>query len=232
MKSYFKITYGYKFDSGATIQFNLVMDEQTLLLVSEDRPATPEWMRLGYHKCALCPLDERTHASCPVAANLAGISEKFKQFASHDRVSVAVLVEERTYSKNTTVEQGLSPLIGIIMTTSGCPIMEQLKPMVRYHLPFASVDETVFRMVSMYLVAQYLRRQAGATTESGLEGLKKIYSEVGQVNRDFSERLSGAAQSDANVNALVHLDAFAKIIPLAADDLLKKIAPYFSALLR
>jgi hypothetical protein len=94
------------------------------------------------------------------------------------------------------------------------------------------VDETVFRMVSMYLVAQYLRRQAGATTESGLEGLKKIYSEVGQVNRDFSERLSGAAQSDANVNALVHLDAFAKIIPLAADDLLKKIAPYFSALLR
>jgi hypothetical protein len=34
------------------------------------------------------------------------------------------------------------------------------------------------------------------------------------------------------VNALVNLDAFAKMVPLAADSMLAKITPYFSALLR
>ena len=59
------------------------------------------------------------------------------------------------------VQMGVSSLLGVIMTTSGCPIMAQLKPMVRFHLPFASLEETIFRMVSMHLVAQYLRHQDG-----------------------------------------------------------------------
>jgi len=37
--------------------------------------------------------------------------------------------------------------------------MDPLKPMVRYHLPFASLDETVYRMVSAVLVAQLIREQ-------------------------------------------------------------------------
>lgn len=52
------------------------------------------------------------------------------------------------------------------------------------------------------------------------------------MNNDFAERLLGAAQNDVNVNALVNLDAFAKMVPLAADQMLRKIAPYFSALLK
>jgi hypothetical protein len=118
------------------------------------------------------------------------------------------------------------------MATSGCPVLEQLKPMVRFHLPFASLEETIFRMVSMYLVAQYLRHQAGKTAEWGLDGLRKIYAQVEQVNSDFADRLVGAAQNDVNINALVNLDAFAKMVPLAADKLLHKIAPYFSTLLK
>ncbi len=147
-------------------------------------------------------------------------------------MGVVVIVEERTYSKETTVQMGLSPLLGIIMTTSGCPIMEQLKPMVRFHLPFASLEETIFRMVSMYLVAQYLRKQAGRSAEWDLDGLTRIYAQIAQVNKDFVDRLLGAAKNDVNVNALVNLDAFAKMVPLAADSMLAKITPYFSALLR
>jgi hypothetical protein len=44
--------------------------------------------------------------------------------------------------------------------------------------------------------------------------------------------LLGAAKNDVNVNVLVNLDAFAKMVPLAADSMLVKITPYFSALLR
>ena len=127
---------------------------------------------------------------------------------------------------------GLSPLLGIIMTTTGCPILEQLKPMVRFHLPFASLEETIFRMVSMHLVAQYLRKQSGKSAEWSLEGLNRVYDRVSQVNNDFADRLTAACQTDVNVNALVNLDAFAKMVPLAAESMLKKITPYFESLLK
>lgn len=232
MPDQFLITYAYRFDDGGTAKFDLLLDKGTLALTLEKQKDLPEWTLLAYQKCRICPLDEGSHRHCPVAANFSGIVEKFKNFVSHDEVSVACVVEERTYSKRTTIQMALSPLLGIIMTTSGCPIMEQLKPMVRFHLPFASLEETIFRMVSMHLMAQYLRKQAGKTAEWSLEGLKRIYEEVGRVNGDFATRLLGAARNDVNVNALVNLDAFAKMVPLVADNMLKKITPYFSALLK
>jgi hypothetical protein len=232
MTDHFKITYAYRFDDGATIKFDLFFNADTLDLIPEKNRDLPEWTLLGYCQCAICPLDQRSHPRCPVAANFSGIVDKFRRFTSHDRVSVACVVEERTYSKTTTVQMGVSPLLGIIMTTSGCPIMEQLKPMVRFHLPFASLEETIFRMVSMHLVAQYLRHQAGKSSEWNLNGLIRIYGQVSEVNRDFAERMAGAAQNDVNVNALVNLDAFAQMVPLAADKMLKKITPYFHALIK
>jgi hypothetical protein len=228
----FKIIYAYRFEDGSTIKFDLSLDPETLALTMPREQRLPEWTLLGNNQCRICPLDEQHHPHCPVAAYLAGVVEKFRTFVSHDKVSVACVVEERTYSKNTTVQMGLSPLVGIIMTTSGCPILEQLKPMVRFHLPFASLEETIFRMVSMYLVAQYLRKQAGKTAEWSLDGLAKIYARVSEVNNDFADRLTAASQNDVNVNALVNLDAFARMVPLAADSILRKISPYFSALLK
>lgn len=84
----------------------------------------------------------------------------------------------------------------------------------------------------MHFIAQYLRHQAGKSSEWNLDGLIRIYGQVSEVNKDFAERMVGAAQNDVNVNALVNLDAFAKMIPLAADKMLKKITPYFEALMR
>src|SRR5574341_861883 len=112
-----------------------------------------------------------------------------------------------------------------------CPVMGQLRPMVRFHLPFASLTETIFRMASMYLMAQFLRSREGKSAEWSLDGLTRVYVEVGKVNRDFAQRLRVAAKKDANVNALVNLDCFATLVPLAADDMLREIRPYFAAYL-
>lgn len=232
MNNQLRIIYVYRFEDGTAHRFDLFLDHDTLALTLEKPAVLPDWTLLARSRCAICPLEERSHRYCPVAAQFSGVVEKFSSFVSHDKVRVACFVEERTYTKDTTVQMGLSPLLGIIMTTSGCPVMEQLKPMVRFHLPFASLEETIFRMVSMHLVAQYLRKQAGKSAEWSLDGLVRIYAEVGQVNNDFADRLLLAARNDVNVNALVNLDAFAKMVPLAADSMLRKISPYFSALLR
>lgn len=231
MTDVIKIDYSYQFRTGAPVTFNIRLDRQTLALMLHKRPDPPHWTLLSHKQCGNCPLDASVHQYCPVALNFADIAEPFKDMLSHEMVHVTVRTEERTFSKETMVQHGLSPLVGIIMTTSACPIMEHLKPMVRFHLPFASLDETVFRMVSMYLVVQYYRSQDGKAAEWNLDGLMKAYAEVSIVNRDFANRLRDAAKKDANINALVNLDCFAAMMPFAAEETLKNLKPYFGAYL-
>jgi hypothetical protein len=231
MEDQIRYVFIYKFKDGTTKHFDLRLDPTTLLLKAKRPASLPLWALLSFNKCSICPLSESDHAYCPISANFAGIVEEFKNFLSHERVSVTVACEERFYGKETTIQGGLSPLLGIIMTTGGCPIMEQLKPMVRFHLPFASLDETIFRGVSMHLVAQYFRNQDGKDASWSLDGLQKIYAEVGRVNQGFANRMRAAAKKDANVNALVNLDVFASMMTLAADETLQKLRPHYSALL-
>ena len=104
--------------------------------------------------------------------------------------------------------------------------------MVRFHLPFATILETTVRMVSMYFIEQYFLSQNGMQFDLSLDRLKCIYDEVGQVNRDFSQRLSDASSKDAHINALFNLDCFATMIPLQAEETLREIEKSFSAYLK
>ena len=84
----------------------------------------------------------------------------------------------------------------------------------------------------MFLMAQLLRAREGKSAVWSLDGLTQVYVEVGKVNRGFAQRLRVAAKKDANVNALVNLDCFAQMVPLAAEDTLNEIRPYFEAYLK
>ncbi len=227
-----KMTYTYAFRNGATKTFDVLLDRKTLGLRMKPPVRPPSWTFLRQDQCANCSLDARDHPFCPVALNFADIAEHFAHAVSYEEVHVVVTTEERIYSRDTTLQQGLTSLLGIIMPTSGCPVLEPLKPMVRFHLPFATITETVFRMVSMCLVAQNLRHGEGKSFDFGLGELAKIYAEVAIVNRDFVRRLRDASMEDANINALVGLDCFATMVPLIAEDTLNEIKQYFSAFLR
>lgn len=231
-QNHIKIIYSYKFEDGTIKSFNILLDRQNLSFLSEKNQNPPSWAVLSNNKCTNCTLNVDKNKYCPIAVNLTFIVEEFKEYFSYERVSVNVVTEERTYSKDTTLQAGLSSLLGIIMVTSGCPVMEYLKPMVRFHLPFAALEETIFRMVSMYLMSQYFLKQNGKMADLELDGLKKIYSDVNQVNVDFARRLTEAAKKDANVNALVNLNCFAVMIPLTAEKKLKELENYFSVYLK
>jgi len=227
-----KFNYSFELEDGTTNRFEIQLERETLALIAKEREDLPDWTKLKFQQCSICPLKKRQHKHCPIARNLVGIVEKFSDLLSHEKARVTVETEERTYQKDTTVHAGLSSMLGIVMTTSGCPVMEPLKPMVRFHLPFASIEETIFRMTSMYLLAQYLRKQEGRPHDSDLSGLAQIYSDVSKANKDFSERLAQAAEKDANVNALVELDVFASMVQLLAEDAMSELKPYYSAYLK
>ncbi|MFN3740272.1 MAG: DUF6901 family protein [Thermodesulfovibrionales bacterium] len=228
MTDFFKITYIFKFKEKPAKFFELNLDPKTLNIIQKTKSHPLEWTRLDYKKCSVCNL-EQNQKYCPVAVNIADIAMDFKDIFSHEEVDVLVKVEERSYLASTTIQQALSSLAGIIMATGGCPVLEYLKPMVRFHLPFASITETAFRMMSMYLMARYIVWKNGGRPDFDFEGLKKIYRDVSSVNRDFAERLRAASEKDANLNAIVNLDCFANLIPLMIEDTIEEIKPYFSA---
>ena len=66
----------------------------------------------------------------------------FKDTTSFKKTAVYVETKDRAYVKKCSVQEGLFPIFGLIMATSGCPHMEFLKPLARFHLPFSNVEET------------------------------------------------------------------------------------------
>lgn len=232
MTDQLKITYEFKLSGGIEKKIELALNKETLALIREKTDTPPDWARLEFQQCSNCPLNTTLTTYCPIAANLSGMVHEFEDLTGPDRATVSVQVKERLYAKNCSLQEGLSPLLGIIMTTSGCPVMEPLKPMVRYHLPFASLDETVFRMISMYLMSQFIRSRSGKKPEWTLDGLNTIYGEVKKLNKDFGNRMRAAAKSDANIHALVKLNVFAVMFGLEAEKTLQEITASFSSYLR
>ena len=104
------------------------------------------------------------------------------------------------------------------MATSACPHLRPLKPLARFHLPFANLEETTYRIISMYLTAQYLQMRRGLAPDWDLKGLVHIYEDVQQVNRHFSRRLEALNAEDASTNALAILDTFANYIAFTIDE--------------
>jgi hypothetical protein len=125
------------------------------------------------------------------------------------------------------MQKGLSSILGILMVTSGCPIMDKLRPMVRFHLPFPSVLETTFRTTSTYLLGQFFLYKRGKEADFSFDGLVEIYRNVNIVNKGMSKRIRSMAGKDASVNALIILDIFAIGIPLRIEDQVAELEPFF-----
>lgn len=214
---YFK--YHFEFESGKKLDFEINLDPDTLTIIRTGVERNlPAWTERSYHQCPNCSLEGSEHTYCPIAVEVIDLITAFKDHVSHEKVKVAVETEQRIYSQCVPLQHAVSSLLGIYMTTSGCPVMERLKPMVRFHLPFASLEETTYRHISMYLTAQFLRAQKGLSADWKLEHLLSTYDEIHKLNTYFCKRITSEAAKDANLNAVVILNNFADYIPYNITD--------------
>jgi hypothetical protein len=156
-----------------------------------------------------------------VAAGLVDVVEAFKDSVSYEEVDVEVETRDRTYRKRAPLQAAISPLVGIHMVTSGCPILDRLRPMVDTHLPFMSPAETTYRTLSMYLLAQYFRQRAGKAPDWEMKGLVDFLAEVRRVNGAFCRRLAAIRIKDASLNAVALLNTLGDFtsFTLEIDDL-------------
>ncbi len=228
-----RIEIRYRFECGEdqVYEFLVRLDAHSLDFIHEKREAPPDWTRLEVGQCRGCPLNMDEHRYCPLALSLVEIIETCGQFISYEEVRAKVTTPVRTVHTNTTAQKAVSSLLGLHMATGGCPRMTFLKPMARFHLPFATREETIFRATSAYLLAQYFLHKRGQPHDLDLGGLRDAYASIQDVNRGMAMRLRSVSSGDANVNAIVLLDLFAQEMPFAIKEGLEAIEylfdPYF-----
>ncbi|MEI6072205.1 MAG: hypothetical protein WCS31_10465 [Verrucomicrobiae bacterium] len=206
----YSITYRFRFPNGSLKEFRVDLESPSMNFHKTAPPdPLPVWTQLSHQKCANCQLSETTHTHCPVAVNMVQVVEAFHDVYSHDESDVEVITPFRMFSARVKNTQAVGSLIGIYMVTSGCPILDKLRPMVFTHLPFATTEESVYRAISMYLMAQYFRYKKGLVPDWDLKELASFYDEVKLVNQSFVKRLTTFVEKDASLNALVLLNSFA-----------------------
>jgi len=135
-----------------------------------------------------------------------------------------VIQAERTVYAEIAAQSAMSSVLGLIMATSGCPWTDRLRPMARFHLPFASELETVYRSVCMFLLARELAL-VGETP--GFARLIALYENLHVVNRDMSRRLGAATRTDPARNAMALLDSYTTLLPAALESSLQELKPLF-----
>jgi hypothetical protein len=207
--------------------FKVKLDSLRLEAIDAVPDTLPPWTALAFNQCPNCPLDTSKTSQCPAAVNMVRLVGCFDQLLSYDQALVMVVTDERMIQSDTTVQRAVCSLMGLLMATSACPLTAFFKPMARFHLPFASTAETIWRATSTYLLAQYFRFQSGYDPDLNFTELSRLYAQIQIVNQAFSKRLRKACQQDSMVNAIILLDLFAKSMPSAIDESLEEIRHLF-----
>lgn len=231
MTDTFTITYKFTLPDKSEEKFDLRFNSETVEIVNQDQNTPPAWTELEHHQCPHCPLARETHPFCPVAINLATAIDRFDHLMSFDRMLVEVTSSKRHVKADTSAQEGISSLMGLLIAGSSCPMTHFFKPMARFHLPFSNKDETLWRATATFLLARYFTDQGLQTSDMSLDGLVKIYDDVTQLNDYMVERVRSATSKDSAVNALVHLDVFAKFLTPPLEDSLDQIKHIFSPFL-
>ena len=226
-----RIEYRFFIEEGRAASFFLAFDAGSMQPLRALPDGGPKWCELTSGRCPGCRLPEGD-AYCPAALRLAELMAWSGGLDSWTPLRLEVQSGERVVVADTTAQRAISSLMGLLLATSGCPEMDFLRPMARFHLPLADETETAYRAASMYLLAQYFAEQAGRAGDFELRGLHRRYQRLQEINRALCARLQQAVHADSAPNAMVILDCFAKAVPGMIDDALPDLAGLFTAYLR
>lgn len=193
-------------------KFEVYLDRKTGIAEPAENPVAKEWTKLEFQKCSHCPLSEERFENCPLALNISGLAEIFADYSSFEKVLVKVRNEIRTYEKEMEFQDGLKSIMGIYFAASGCPHMKLLKPMAHFHLPFASIEETLFRHMGNFFLYEYFSREHKDGIQIDIKDISKYYRNIDQVSIGIYNRVSKVSKKDANKNAIVILNSYGQLM--------------------
>jgi hypothetical protein len=218
------ITYQLQYQNGNERRFEVDI-ERPERMAEQGAESHPEWTLLANNRCPNCPLDQERVRYCPAAIEIEEIAADFADTTSIERTDVWVHTAERSYFKNTDMQSALKSLFGLVMASGPCPILSRLRPLAHFHLPFATLQETIHRLVGTYLINQYLHHNDGERHDWELHGIEQLYRELKIVNIQLMKRIRLASKEDASINAIQTFISIASIVEMGVDDIIEKMEP-------
>lgn len=224
------IKYQLKIENTPKYSYEIEIDNTTLQSKHTNFNDMPEWTDLEFEQCPNCPLQKKDFPKCPLAASLSGAVDHFENTKSYTLVDVYVKVSERIYFKKCSIQDALSALFGLIMATSACPHFDFIRPLAKHHLPFASIEETMIRVLGNIFIHQYFQSRKNQTTfvaEEAIENLFLHYRELEKINKAMLKRIHHCSRSDADKNAFVSLNTLAQLFELEYESNLETLAKIY-----
>ena len=219
------ITYHIQTDNQISHRFDIDLERASKSEAPEG--SYPTWCQMERNQCSHCPLKSPKHRYCPTAVDLNEIYIPFKNSASYTPTKVVVIAPERNYIKNTDLQSALSTLSGLVMATSACPILSSLHYLARYHVPFATFEESIPRTAAYYLLKQYYKARQGENPDYELKELKNYYTQLTILNEAFSKRIQEAVSEDAGLNAMMNLFSLSSMVSFSIEESLSSFKDFF-----
>jgi hypothetical protein len=167
-----------------------------------------------------------------LAERLIPFVNKLSHLNSTEELRVDITQYDRTKQMVASVQDILSSLLGLFIATSDCPHTHFLRPMAYFHLPLADADETIYRVMSMYRLAQFFKKARTGRAYAGFGKLEYLYEQMTEVNHRLSERMRMALKDmdqgqDGTINAIAMLDALSQYVPASLVDATEELEPIF-----
>lgn len=198
------------------VSYEVDLDQPAAAIIPEE----PEpWTLLAFKQCEGCVWVKSDR--CPVALRLQTPSKLLGTLPSHAPMRVVVEGPERTYEKETTAQDGLSSLFGLLIGSSDCQAFARFKGLAWFHLPFASFEETLMRILSSYAMANiFFSPGKHVDKPAAIAEIQALYRILKRVNIGITTRLrQGAAlASDSPMNAIIILDSNAQLVDMSVED--------------
>jgi len=217
------ISYVFKLND-SELTFDVDVDRETD--TQSERADAAEWLKLEFEQCSNCPLSKLQCRYCPVAVDLQPLFEALEAIPENqDEIEVTVNTPERRYEKKVSVEVGVRSLMGLVMATSGCPILKQLKPNARNHLPFASQEEFVIRSTAFFLLRQYFLYREGHRPDWELNGLIRLNQQLETLNQALWERFKKGSVNDSNLQVILSFFNLSSSVSSSLEEQLELVKP-------
>lgn len=224
------LTYIIELPDADSLKYHFSFDGERYIL-NKENPEPAPWTELAFKQCSHCPYQQGTGPKyCPAAYQLSLVVDDVDNMMSYEQVPVKVISQHRTIQQTSSIQETVSSLLGLIFASCGCPHTEFLLPMARFHLPFATAEETLWRSCGSFLLAQYFRAEDGCQKEL-LTDILRRYENLEMINVALVKRLKSQVHSDACPNAIVLLDNYAKHFPLYLDRSIERLKPLYASFL-
>ena len=214
-------------------RFEFNVDEQSQTISLDDRHQSIEpWSELSFHQCSHCPLTNEQ--ICPVAAQLSHLNSIYQRFKSFDTIEVTLSEDTLTVDKQknvlttqVTAQQLLTSMAGLLIAgTQRCQHTQFLFPMARFHHPFSSMEESVYRaLANLALIYQFEK-----ISVSFAEFVNYKYKQLSIINRQQIKRMQAQPDGcEALVNGIMNLEMFIQGVLFNLNNDFSELAHLFAA---